>query len=281
MNGAVIFAQNNSKIDYIKMAVYSASKIIEHLSIPVSVITDDKKFLLAQYPNNPFDQIIEIPKDTGTQVKKFNDGTLASTILEWKNFSRGQIYNLSPYDKTLVIDSDYILNSDILKPAFNNDHDIQLYKNSFDLAGWKRTNEFDRITQYSIPFYWATVFVFQKNMITESFFNIVAYIKSNWNYYRMLYGIESSNFRNDFAFSIAIHIMNGSTTGTFATELPGKMIYASDKDILVSADKIKMKFLVEKKNHLGEYTLVKTTGLDVHVMNKSSLTRFIDGGSGV
>ena len=118
-------------------------------------------------------------------------------------------------------------------------------------------------------------------MITESFFNIVAYIKSNWNYYRMLYGIESSNFRNDFAFSIAIHIMNGSTTGTFATELPGKMIYASDKDILVSADKIKMKFLVEKKNHLGEYTLVKTTGLDVHVMNKSSLTRFIDGGSGV
>jgi len=281
MKGAVIFAQNNSKIDYIKMAVYSASKVIEHLDIPVSVVTDDKNFLLSKYPDNPFDQIIEIPKDSSTQVKKFSDGALASTMLEWKNSSRGQIYNLSPYEKTLVIDSDYIINSSILKPALDNDQDLQLYKSSFDLAGWKRSNEFDRITQYSIPFYWATVFVFQKNVFTEAFFNIVVYIKSNWHYYRMLYNIESNNFRNDFAFSIAIHIMNGSTNGTFATNLPGTMVYTLDKDVLVSTDANKMKFLVEKKNHLGEYTLVKTHGLDVHVMNKSSLTRFIDGGSGV
>jgi hypothetical protein len=42
-----------------------------------------------------------------------------------------------------------------------------------------------------------------------------------------------------------------------------------------------MKFLIEKENYLGEYTLAKTTGLDVHVMNKASLSRYIDGGSGV
>jgi hypothetical protein len=42
-----------------------------------------------------------------------------------------------------------------------------------------------------------------------------------------------------------------------------------------------MNFLVEKKNHLGEYFAVKTRDIDVHVMNKYSLTRFIDGGLGV
>ena len=46
-------------------------------------------------------------------------------------------------------------------------------------------------------------------------------------------------------------------------------------------DGVKMKFITQKKDHLGEYLVTKTNGLDVHVMNKLSLSRFIDGGSGV
>lgn len=75
--------------------------------------------------------------------------------------------------------------------------------------------------------------------------------------------------------------MNGKTNGQFAVELPGKMVYAMDRDILVSIDGNKMKFLIEKKDFLGEYLAAKTTGLDVHVINKLSLSRYIDGGSGV
>ena len=75
--------------------------------------------------------------------------------------------------------------------------------------------------------------------------------------------------------------MNGKSNGGFATELPGTMTYALDKDILLDIDKTKMKFLVEKQNHFGEYILAKTTGIDVHVMNKFSLSRFIEGGTGV
>ena len=67
----------------------------------------------------------------------------------------------------------------------------------------------------------------------------------------------------------------------FAVELPGKMIYAMDTDVLVSATGNKMKFLTQKKDYLGEYLITKTNGLDVHVMNKLSLSRFIDGGLGV
>jgi len=201
--------------------------------------------------------------------------------LSWKNQDRVNIFNLTPYDRTLVIDSDYIINSPVLKSALENNYDFQIYQNSFDLAFERYNEEFQRINQYSIPFYWATVFIFQKNEVNELFFNLISYIKDNWQYFRLLYNISSNLYRNDFAFSIAIHIMSGKTNNNFAIELPGKMVYATDNDILIGAYGNKMKFLTQKKDYLGEYLVTKTTGLDVHVMNKLSLSRFIDGGSGV
>ena len=75
--------------------------------------------------------------------------------------------------------------------------------------------------------------------------------------------------------------MNGKTNGEFAKPLPGKMTYIQDKDLLVDIKEDSMLTLVEKEKYLGEYIAVKTQGIDVHVMNKHSLLRFIDGGSGV
>jgi hypothetical protein len=276
--GALIFAQNNAQIDYVKLAIFAASKIKQFLNIPVSIVTDSPAYLVETYPDHGFDQIIEI---TGSAAgrKTFHDGTLYSKVLEWKNLSRPQIYDLTPYDKTLVIDSDYIINSDILSIALERDYEFQIYTKSFDLSGWRTTKEFERINLYSIPFYWATTFIFVKSPQTKAFFDLVNYIKENWLYYRVLYNIDASVYRNDYAFSIAIHIMNGKTSGDFATELPGKMTYCLDRDILLKMKDNKLQFLVEKQNHLGEYILAKTSGIDVHVMNKISLTRCIDEGN--
>lgn len=274
--GAVIFAQNTKGMDYIKLAVFCAERVNKFLDIPVSLITDNIQWLEDNYPDHKFDQVIEIASTTNN-TRTFHDGTLSSRKLDWKNLSRSRVYELTPYDKTLVLDSDYILNSSVLKPALEKDLDFQIYKNSFDLAGWRDDSSFRRINRYSIPFYWATAFIFQKNEITKAFFDLITYIKSEWEYFRFLYNIETSTYRNDFAFSIAIHIMNGNTDGYFETELPGTMTYILDTDLLVNATDTDMQFLVEKEQHLGEYILVKTSNLDVHVMNKYSLTRFIDG----
>jgi hypothetical protein len=70
--------------------------------------------------------------------------------------------------------------------------------------------------------------------------------------------------------------MNGKMEGDFALGLPGKMSFIEDKDILLELKGDVMKFLVQKKDYLGEYTAAKTTGLDMHVMNKPSLLRIID-----
>lgn len=274
-NGALIFAHNNTGIDYTKLAVFAARRLKHYLDVPVSIVTDNKQWLIDHYADHPFDRVIEIPHEGATE-RFFCDGSLASKKYEWKNLTRSLVYDLTPYDKTLVIDSDYVVNSSVLKLAFDRSELFQIYSRSLDLAGWRDTTYFHRINPYSIPFYWATAFVFEKNQITKSFFDLVAYVKSNWYYFRTLYSVESVSFRNDIAFSIAIHIMNGKTNGEFATELPGTMTYIQDRDLLVSIDGDKMKFLVEKQNHLGEYLAAKTTGIDVHVMNKMSLSRVID-----
>ena len=279
--GAIIFAQNNSSIDYTKLAVYSASRVIKYLEIPVTLITDNKQWLEKNYSSHPFDNVIEISPTDNNQQKRFYDGALSSKILDWKNLSRSSVYDLTPYETTLVLDSDYIINSSILKKSFSNIHDFQIYKKSFDLAGWRNASEFDRINQYSIPFYWATVFLFRKSLLTQTLFDLIKYIKSNWLYFRVLYNIDSEIFRNDFAFSIAINILNGKTNGEFAVELPGTMTYVTDKDILLKIQDSQMNFLLEKEGHLGEYIAAKTSALDVHVLNKYSLSRFIDGGFGV
>lgn len=278
--GAVIFAHNNTSIDYVKLAVFAAERVKHYLNIPVTLVTDDSKWLLSKFKEHPFEHVIET-SSAHVQHRYFHDGSLSKKQLEWKNLSRTQVYNLTPYDKTLVLDSDYIINSTILKTALDNDHDFQIYRQSMDLAPDREPGAFKRINMYSVPFYWATVFVFQKNAITQAFFDLVDYIKQNWIYFRTLYSIEAPAFRNDIAFSIAIHIMNGKTEGGFAVELPGKMVFTADRDLLVSAKDEKMSFLVEKHGYVGEYTAVKTTGIDVHVMNKFSLDRFIDGGNGV
>ena len=279
--GAVVVAQNNSTIDYVKLAIFSANQINKFLDIPVSIVTDSKGYLESQYPNHPFDQILDISEDAFYFQRRFNDGSLANKVLEWKNLSRYRVYDLTPYDTTLVVDVDYIINSSILKPALFLDYPLQIYSQSMDIADWRDTEEFQRINPYSIPFYWATVFIFNKGNVASAFFSLLKHIKDNWEYFRTLYCISSPMFRNDLAFSIAIHIMNGKKLGDFAQELPGKMIYAKDTDVLISAEDTTMKFLIEKKNYLGEYNVAKTNGLDVHVMNKLSLSRYIDGGSGV
>jgi hypothetical protein len=271
--GVLIFAQNNSEIDYAKISLYAAMRVKEFLQVPVSLVTDSKDWLLASQPTavDVFDQIIAINSDT-TQTKKFYDGTLSAKTLIWKNLNRADCYELSPYDETLVIDSDYIISSNTLSAVWGSSKNFLIYNDSFDLAQWRDDSSFRYLNQLSIPFYWATAFYFKKTPDTNAFFDLIKSIKDNWSYYRALYNIDSTAFRNDFAFSIVLNMMGEEFFG----ELPGKMNYILDRDVLIKIKENALQFLVEKKNYSGEYIATKTTGLDMHVMNKYSLVRCIN-----
>lgn len=276
--GVLLFAQGNPEIDYVKLAVFSAKRIKKFLGVPVSIATDSKDWLLDSHPESLeiFDKIISNGA-ANYQTKRCYDGTMYSKDIFWNNLSRSDCFDLSPYNETLVLDSDYLISSKNLNNVWNNQQDFLIYRSSYDLAQWRDTSSFSYINSYAVPFYWATAFYFKKNKANQSFFRLVKHIRDNWTYYRILYLIDSPLFRNDFAFSIAIHIMSDSIDNFSFSSLPGKLYYTLDRDILLDSKEAELKFLLEKEKYNGEYTLAKTDNLDIHVMNKFSLSRFIDG----
>lgn len=274
--GVFLIARNNGYIDYVKQAVFLAKRIKRHLGVPVSVATDSVDYLKETFGVNDFDKIIKLDYTDVSNTRYFFDGTLSKKTARFKNNSRASVYDLSPYDETLLLDTDYIISNDLLKSVFTASSNFLIYKKSNDVAKVRDEQEFDKISDTSIDFYWATVIFFRKTDINKIFFNLVTHIEEEWNHYRRVYQITSSLFRNDFAFSIAIHIMNGFQNGDFAQQLPGSMMYTTDKDILWQLKDDEMMFLVEKKDYLGEYTALKTSNQNIHVMNKFSLGRIID-----
>ena len=274
--GVFLIARNNGHIDYVKQAVFLAKRIKRYLDVPVSVATDSADYLTNTFGTDIFDKIITLDYTNNTNLRYFFDGSLSKKTASFKNSNRASVYDMSPYDETLLMDTDYVVSNNLLKSCFNSNSDFMIYKKSDDIAKVRDESEFNSISDTGVDFYWATVVFFRKTETNTIFFNLVKHIEEEWNHYRRVYQITSGLFRNDFAFSMAIHIMNGFQSGNFAQELPGKMLYTTDKDILWQLDNDEMMFLVEKKDYLGEYTALKTTGQSIHVMNKFSLGRIID-----
>lgn len=275
--GVLIFAQNNADVDYTRIAIFAAERVQKFLNVPVSIVTDNRDYLFKAHGEkaNIFDQIIDTDPQV-SQNKRFYDGSVSSKVLTWKNFARSDCYDITPYDETLVIDADYIIASSNLSKIWDSPHDLMIYRNSYDLSQWRDNSAFKYLNQHSIPFYWATAFYFQKTERTKAFFKLIQHIRQNWYYYRVLYSIDSLAFRNDFAFSMAIHILNNSLDADSVPSLPGKMYYTLDRDLLIKAEDNAFTFLLEKQSYNGEYTAMKVKNLDMHIMNKYSLSRYIN-----
>lgn len=273
-NGVLCFANNNGKVDYIKQAVFLAKRVKQYLGIPTSIVTTTPQFIDTTH-KTIFDKIITIDIDY-YNTKKYSDGAFYHQKLEFKNVGRHKSYYLSPYDNTIVMDTDYVLCNDSLKNVFNMTGDFLIYKDAVDLSFWRNYKEFDVINDKGIPFYWATVFFFRKSQENKIFFDLMEHLIKYWDHYSKVYDLSSRSFRNDHLFSIAIHMMNGFKDGDWAKQLPGTMYYTLDQDILKDIKNNKMEFLVSKKDRKGEYTVIATENSNVHVMNKFSFERIID-----
>tara|TARA_E500000178_G_scaffold92858_1_gene91812 strand:- start:742 stop:1590 length:849 start_codon:yes stop_codon:yes gene_type:complete len=273
--GVVLFAFNNSDIDYIKQAIYCAKRVKKYLGLPVQLITDSAGYMEDTYPfyNKYIDQVTFSPSPKST-TKKFYDGIHTNYKLEWKNGARDSAFDLSIFDKTLVIDTDLLISNDKLLKCFDFPDDFMIAKD-YNLVNQNKLHpDLDRISDTTIPMYWATILYFTKSKTSETIFNFVQHIKENYNYYRLIYRITQRQFRNDYAFSIAIHTMRGFVEDcSWPSAIPSDMWVSSDRDILLDVNDNTIKLLTHKDN---DYTAVKIKDATTHVMNKFSLNSFID-----
>ena len=124
--GVLLFAFNNESINYIKQAIFCAERVKKYLDLPVSVVTD---FKLSDSETKHFDKIISLDSNK-TNKKAYRDGSLSKRVLSFNNFGRESSYDLSPYDETIVMDTDYIVANEKLLNCFIQQKDLLLYKDA-------------------------------------------------------------------------------------------------------------------------------------------------------
>jgi hypothetical protein len=121
--------------------------------------------------------------------------------------------------------------------------------------------------------YWATLVYFKKSPYTETFFDLINYIKEEYNYFRFLYEFECDYYRNDFAFSIASHIMNGYSHNQRSFPID-KIITSYQEDVIAKfIDSKEIIFMSWNLKERWKHILVNTKGMNIHVMNKHELLR--------
>jgi hypothetical protein len=262
--GVLLFASNSSSVRYTDIAEQCAARCVKHLNVPVSVVSSTPNEI-----KNPqvFDQIISIPESDVRQFRNFKDGNV-EVVDQWKNYSRAYSWDLSPYNETLVIDVDYFLYTDVLKFCFEQPEDLVISKHSQDLSFWRDGSEFKYLGLTQLDFYWATVFFFRKTPDTEIFFNFIKHIEQNWIYYKQRYQFNSRLYRNDYAFTIASHVLK-----ELVTPLPFKLHYVTDRDKILSISDDCCKALIQNNK---DYIVSDIRNIDIHIMNKLALQELIN-----
>lgn len=277
-NGILIYAHNNEKIDYIKLSILSALHAKKNLNLPVTLITDSQSIESAKKDNldkkyfSIFDDIkvIDIPKIIGKRNYKNLDEDF---YLNFINFSRHLSWELTPYEKTLVIDSDYLIMSSNLKSYFNATSDFMIADSINDIIGEKRLGFNDSYVSFTgIKLKWATTILFRKNEKSKRLFELVKHIQENYNVYSQIYRFDTRMYRNDISFSLAFHIMNGYIE-THNYNLP-PILSLSSKDQIFDVEKDKIFFLCDINS--PNPAAVSISNVDIHIMNKIDLLKNFD-----
>lgn len=276
--GIVLFAHNNRQVDYALMSIIAGGLAKKHLSVPVSLITDDStvewlkecdKYSVAE---SVFDKIIITERPVTANTRNLNDGNLKN-VVPFNNSNRNTVWNLTPYERTLLIDSDFFIMSNTLSSYWEVDSDLLISSSMNDIVSEKRTGYFDRyVSETGVKLYWATTVMFTKNDKTKAFFELVDFIRENYSMFADIYRFSPDQYRNDISFSVAKHIFYGFEQ-VRSYDLP-PINTVLDKDMLVGVDvaKGKLDFLLSE-NLDNNYIAASVKDMDVHLMNKQSITR--------
>ncbi len=261
--GALIFAFDG-RIKYTTIAQEAARRVRQYLHVPTTLVTD----VPLQDPHD-FDQVITIERPPGTH--RYWQDRDRSAI--WHNRSRYQAWDLSPYDRTLLIDADYWLCSDRISVLMHSRQPLLCHKTALDLPSPGQTIT-QRFAKKPLDQWWATAVIFDRSEYCQDIFRCWGMIDENYDHYAAMFGFSGETFRNDYALSLSILMCNGHITSG-ATEIPWPLI-----NIMPDAT-------VTEKDHGWEVSWTprrekKTPGrvimydLDLHFMCKNYLEHYVN-----
>jgi hypothetical protein len=267
MKGILIYAFNNESINYFRQAVWCADRVTKYLNLPVTIVTDTNSIGDTEHAH---DVIISQAESGGYRV--FNPA-LNSNAETWYNGNRFQSYDLSPYDQTIVLDSDYVVCSDQLLRLFDTDIEVTAMKHVYDITNRNQFQPYVSISDSrGLHHYWATVLYFCKGQRSQQFFDMLTMIRKNYTHYSNLYRFRTTPFRNDFAVSIALNTMYGHVPDAIPV-IPWNMANVFS-DVEISTKDQETFDLVYRVDN--KFRTVRITGQDFHFMNKHSLAKIYE-----
>lgn len=260
--GALLFAFNSPKFNYYEMAEYTAKRIERLLKLPVTVVTDEQS--LPTITKFTFDKTIIVEADiTNTRDKQV-----------WINKGRYQAYNLSPYDETLLLDTDYMVNSNSLNKLFELPTDFCCHDTTSFLMNPEAAQEV--LSVYSFKTLWATVIMFKKTQRVKQIFECLEMVQNNYDHYANIHNFIGGVYRNDYALTLALRISNGHAD-VKSDIIPWNLVHVgkntsvyrnSDTEYTVMFDNWK------RGKIRKEYCTIVDT--DFHVMNKENFLELIN-----
>lgn len=277
--GVLIFAHNSTAVDYGMMAVIAGGLAKKHLKVPVSLVADTgtlawmEETKTIKKAKKIFDKIISIDLPYTTNNRKLHDG-LHSQVIPFINSNRCTAWQLTPYDTTLLIDSDFLIFSDRLNQYWDVNSSIMIAESMNDLRGGRAKILDNKVSETGIHLFWATTVMFKKNNESKFFFQLVEYIRDNYAYFADLFRFDSRQYRNDIAFSVAKHIINGFET-TKSYNLP-PLTTVFDQDVLIDVDSKGKLIITTDFENSGDYVAATVQNTDIHIMNKQSILRHTD-----
>ena len=216
--GACIIASKTGDLDYIGLAAINARLIRKHLGIPVCLLTTD----IDVHPD--FDEVVIIEERPHSKRSMLKGNT--HITYEWKNDHRIGAIKHSPWSRTLLLDADYIVSSDLLGPLLACDISFAMIDKVYDITGRNTFVNMRRVPDASIDQRWATVMCFDRT--AKPVFDAAAMVRENYGYYAAMFGWPNKPFRNDFAFSVAAHLLAVPKLPFAMPQLPADCMISCD-----------------------------------------------------
>lgn len=267
LRGVLIYAFNNETIDYFQQAQWCADRVRRYLDLPTTIVTDQRSI---QDRSSQHRIIIAEAESGGSRWLHPSQEHGPS---RWYNAARYRSYDVSPYEQTLVLDSDYVICSDTLLRLFESDLDVTAMKHVYDVTGRSGFQDFDAVPdRRTLHHYWATVLYFRKSQTAQDVFDMMTMIKENYLHYANIYGFRATPFRNDYAVSIALNTVYGHVPDCVPM-MPWSManVY-SDVDITqISDDCFDLTYM-----HEDRLRRTRLSGQDFHFMNKTALVKLYE-----
>lgn len=282
--GICFFAYNNDQLDYVKMALTAGKYAKQNLQLPVCLITDEgsaswlEESHSKELINEVFDYIVITKDEMRSNHRRHFDSPWTEFTAQFNNSNKHKIYQYSPFEKTLLLDIDYIVKTDILLKYFDSEHPVCMFDNATTVRNEEPALEERFLYDAGIKMWWSTVVYFDRTDFSKLFFDTWAHVADNYDFYQYLYNFPNKLFRTDYCVSIAVHILAGmqDTQEYLGNFDDTALVNMSQKDDIVETKDVNEWVIVSHdQKEMWKNILVKVNKQDIHVMNKRALGRVI------